>query len=182
MTSISNFGWFWEETQFRTNFVHLAILKKSDMTSISNFGWFWEETQFRTNFVHLAILKKSDMTSMSKRLDILITSCRWLKENNRLPFSVRGIHDQGLSQYPLIQYHRLTRHIPAKLAHYIDLVEIKYVLYLNIDLFDPKWRNYVNVFTDIEKCDFNGNILKKKSIGWSIWECPNLNIYCSIFS
>ena len=55
---------------FGTNFVHLAILKNSDMTSISNFGWFWEETHFQTNFVHLAILKNSDMTSMSKRLDI----------------------------------------------------------------------------------------------------------------
>ena len=39
MYIISNFGWFWEETQFHTNFVHLADLKNSDMTSISNFGW-----------------------------------------------------------------------------------------------------------------------------------------------
>ena len=130
----------------------------------------------------LDILTNNLLFSDIPSIFLKITSCRWLKENNRLSFSVRGIHDQGLSQSPLIQYHRLTRHIPAKLAHYIDLVEIKYVLYLNIDLFDPKWRNYVNVFTDIEKCDFNGNILKKKSIGWSIWEYPNLNIYCSIFS
>ena len=41
---------YWEETHFQTNFVHLAILKNSDMTSISNFGWFLGETQFHTNF------------------------------------------------------------------------------------------------------------------------------------
>ena len=65
MTSISNFGWFLGETDFGTNFVHLAILKNSDMTSISNFGWFLGETDYGTNFVHLAILKKFDMTSIS---------------------------------------------------------------------------------------------------------------------
>ena len=51
-----DFGWFLGETDFGTNFVHLAILENSDMTSISNFGWFLGETDFGTNFVHLAIL------------------------------------------------------------------------------------------------------------------------------